>query len=65
MKTIHCKYLPKVPKNPKEAQKQESLDINKNWFGRTVFQNIDIKQKKSKVIEKTVEEGQKEDTIGF
>ena len=46
-----------------QSGSQENLDISQNGFGNTLFQND--KQKNSKEGEKTIEEGQEEDTIGF
>ena len=55
------KYVPKERSNQNENQ--EHLEGSQSGFGNTLFQND--KTKASKEGEKTTEEGQEEDTIGF
>ena len=55
------KYVPK--ENNYQNENKENLEGSQNGFGNTLFQSD--KNKNSKEGEKTTEEGQEEDTIGF
>ena len=60
------KYVPKEPKYPAENQNAEGLDGNQTGLSNnTLFQSTNNKQNNAKETEKTGEEGQEEDTIGF
>ena len=59
-------YVPKQPTY--QMENQGNLDGEQSGFGNTLFQNSNNKndnQNKGNEIEKTLEEGKEEDTIGF